>query len=395
MTLAYGLADGVRLALLLALMGGPVLLVFHVISKHRRRVGRLSWQFALGVVAVLALDLFGIQAVAMLWLSPRQALALALMLAFSGVLAGYVAWSLSRDVAKDIASVRAAVAAVASGRRQEPFDVGDGDDELAGLAEQVTRMGRDLERRKAERDAAEQARRDLIVAVSHDLRTPLNSLRLISGAVEDDLLDQAALRRYLPQIAVNVDALDALIEDLFELARIEAGDIRWSLEDLAVEQLTREALDGVAPMAEERRIELELSVPFGLPPARGNPEKVQRVLINLLANALHHTPDGGEVTLSAEARAQELEISVIDTGSGIAESEVGRVFEPLWRGGDANASRPRDGAGLGLPIARSIVEAHGGTIRIHQSSPQGTHISFTLPVAGQEAGVSRPWGPEE
>lgn len=379
MALAYDLTDGLLVALLLVLMGAPVLLVSHLIARHRRQLGGLSWQLAIGVVAVLGLDLLGVQGVAMLWLAPREALALALMLIFSGVLAGYAAWGLSRDVTKDIASVRAAVSAVGEGGRGWRAAVPTANDEIGRLAEQVDQTTRDLARREAERDASEQARRDLVAAVSHDLRTPLNSLRLISRAIEDGIVDEHTLRRYLGQIAVNIASLDTLIEDLFELARIEAGDIQWSMEDLDIEQLMRETLEGIFPLALERRISLGLSAPPDLPSACANPEKVQRVLFNLLANALHHTPDGGEVTLGARENSNEIEIEVADSGSGIPVSDVSRVFEPLWRGGEATASRPRDGAGLGLPIARSIVQAHGGRIGIEETSPHGTRICFTLP----------------
>jgi len=389
MTLAYGPGDGGLMALLLALMGAPVLVVSHLIARHRRRLGRLSWQLGLGVVIVLGLDLLSIQLIAMLFVSARDALALALLLTFAGVLAGYTAWGLTRDVTKDLARVGDAVVAVGQGERQERVELGAGEDELGALASQVNRMSRELEQREAERDASEQARRDLVAGASHDLRTPLNSLRLIARAIDDGLVDEHTLRRYLGQITLNIDALDNLIEDLFELARIEAGDIDWTFEDLSLDQLMRETLEGMTPVAEQRGVELRLASPPDLPPTRANPEKIQRVLFNLIENALHHTPPGGRVRVGADAIGEYVEVEVADTGEGISAGQLDRVFEPLWRGGAASASRPRDGAGLGLPVSRSIVAAHGGRIDVVETSPRGTRISFTLPRVPRDTGQQR------
>ncbi len=379
MALVHGTTNGLVIALLLVLMGAPLLVILHFLAHHRRRLGRLSWQLGLGVLIVVGLDLLSVGLVAMLWISARDALALSLLLAFSGALAGYTAWSLTRDVTEDIARVHDAVEAMSEGGGEQRVALAGGDDEVSALARQVDRMARELEQREAERDASEQARRDLIAGVSHDLRTPLNSLRLICRAIEDNLVDEVTMRRYLGQIALNIDSLETLIEDLFELTRIEAGDIAWSFENLALDQLIRDTLEGMASVAEERGIELRLSSEPDLPPARANPEKVQRVLFNLVTNALQHMPHGGRVTFAAVARGEEVEVEVADTGAGIPAREVERVFEPLWRGGKARATRPRDGAGLGLPISRSIVEAHGGRIYVAETSSRGTKIRFTLP----------------
>jgi signal transduction histidine kinase len=381
MALVDGTTNGLVIALLLGLMGAPLLVVSHVLARHRRRLGCLSWQLGLGVLIVVGLDLLSVGLVAMLWISSRDAFALSLLLAFSGALAGYTAWSLTRDVTEEIARVRDVVEAMREGGGEQRAALDPGDDEVSALATQVDRMARELEQREAERDGSEQARRDLIAGVSHDLRTPLNSLRLICRAIEDNLVDEQTVRRYLGQIAVNIDSLETLIEDLFELTRIEAGDIEWSFENLALDQLICETLEGMASVAEQRGIELRLSSEPDLPPARANPEKVQRVLFNLVTNALQHMADRGRVSVTTVATGEEVEVEVADTGAGIPAPEVERVFEPLWRGGKARAYRPRDGAGLGLAISRSIVEAHGGRIYVAETSSRGTHIRFTLPRA--------------
>ncbi len=382
MALLYGPRDGISIAVLLLVMGLPVLAVSHLIARHRRRLGRLSWQLVVGVVVALGLDFLGIQLIATLFLSPRDAFALALMLAFACMLVGFTAWSLIKDIARDIADVRSGVVAMREGRGQpEVAFAGGGDDELSALASEFNRMTIELRQREAERDMAERARRDLVAAISHDLRTPLSAVRLLAHAIEDDLADEETLRRYLRQMAINVESLETLINDLFELARMEAGDIAWSVEDLALDTLIDETIEGLKPVASRSAIALRASIPGELPRVRANAEKIQRVLFNLIENAVQHTADGGRITVVAAAMDDEVVVKVTDTGSGIAADERDRVFEPLWRGGQVGAVRSRDGAGLGLPIARSIVGAHGGRIYIGETSPSGTEICFTLPRA--------------
>ena len=382
MALLYGVRDGVSITLLLLVMGIPVLAVAHLIARHRRRFGRLSWQLVVGVVVALGLDFIGIQVIATTFLSPRDAFGLALMLAFACLLVGFTAWSLSRDIARDVSDLRSGVVAVREGsRRQEVELAGGGEDELSALADDFNRMTEELRLREAERDAAERARRDLVAAVSHDLRTPLNAMTLIVEAIEDDIADERTLRRYLAQMALHLRSMDTLVNDLFEFARIEAGDIAWSFEDLELHTLVEETVEGLTAVANRSGVELRSSIPQDLPRVRANAEKIQRVLFNLIQNAVQHTPEGGHISVAAAAVDGEVEVEVIDTGPGIAGDELDRVFEPLWRGGEAHATRSREGAGLGLPIARSIVEAHGGNIRIAESSSRGTQFRFRLPQA--------------
>ena len=394
MALFYGIRDGLLLGGLLMLMGLPVLAVSQLIAKYRRRLGRLSWQIVLGVVFVLALDLVGIQLIATLWLPARDAFALALMLVFACLLVGITAWCLIRDITRDIAEVRDGVAAVRKGSREPEVDLaGGGDDELSALAGEFNRLTSELQQRELERDVAEKARRDLVAAVSHDLRTPLSALTLVAQALDDDVADEQTLRRYVGQMAINLESLNKLIDDLFEYARIESGDVSWSMEALALDALIEETIEGMTPIADASGIELRSSVPEDLPRVRANAERIQRVLFNLIQNAVQHTQRGGRVSVVGVAEDEdEVQVEVADTGSGFPADEVERVFEPLWRGDHARSARSGEGAGLGLPIARSIVEAHGGRIFVAGTSPSGTRIRFTLPrvPAGAVAGSGEP-----
>jgi signal transduction histidine kinase len=183
-------------------------------------------------------------------------------------------------------------------------------------------------------------------------------------------------------MTTHIHALGALIDDLFELSRLEAGDIEWSVERVALDELIGETVAAMRVQAEAKRVAVVADVAHDLAPARANPEKVQRVLFNLIQNAIRHTPADGSVTVRAEPIAQSVQIEVADTGTGIAPDEYARVFEPFFRGG-SEAARTRNGAGLGLAISRAIVEAHGGRIWLEGAAggSAGTRVRFSLPRA--------------
>jgi signal transduction histidine kinase len=228
-------------------------------------------------------------------------------------------------------------------------------------------------------DDAERMRRELVAAVSHDQRTPITSLRLLTDAIADDVVDGDTKRAYLGQISTHLNAMSALIDDLFELSRLEAGDIAWSLEQVRLDELVGETVDAMKVQADARNVEVRAELPAGLRPAHGDPEKLQRVLFNLIQNAIRHTPEDGSVVVRAAPAGDAVEIEVADTGDGIADHEREHVFEPFFRGG-AQAARPSNGAGLGLAISRAIVEAHGGRIWLEEA-PHGTRVRFSLPAS--------------
>jgi signal transduction histidine kinase len=224
----------------------------------------------------------------------------------------------------------------------------------------------------------EDARRQLVASVSHDLRTPLASLRLLVESVDDGVATGETRDRYMAEMRTHVEALTALIDDLFELSRIEAGDISWTMREVEMRELIGDTVAAMRGPAEARRIELCTELPAGDVLARANAEKVQRVLFNLIQNAIRHTPADGSVTIRARSAAGGVEVEVVDEGDGIAAAERGRVFEAFYRG---DAARSGDGAGLGLAISRAIVEAHGGRIWLEPDDP-GTRVRFTLRPAG-------------
>ena len=250
-------------------------------------------------------------------------------------------------------------------------------DEIGALARSADSMAEQLAEGERARAASEAARRQLVASVSHDLRTPIASLRLLVEAVDDGIVDESTRRRYLATMQTHIGALSAMIDDLFELSRIEAGDIEWSMRQVELAVLVDETVAAMRPEARARRVEVRSELDDAPLSARADPEKIQRVLFNLIRNAIRHTPADGSVTVRAEARPEAVQIEVADTGDGILDEDRARVFEPFYRGG-GEAARDSEGAGLGLAICRAIVETHGGHIWIGPSE-QGTRVSFSLP----------------
>jgi len=220
----------------------------------------------------------------------------------------------------------------------------------------------------------DEARRQLVAAASHDLRTPLASLRLLVESIDDGVVTGETRDRYLSEIRTHVGVLSDLIDDLFELSRIEAGDISWTMRQVELGDLIGDTVAAMRAPAAERGVKISAELPPGEVLARANAEKVQRVLFNLIQNAIRHTPADGSVTVRAHTEPGGVEVEVADEGEGIAAGDGERVFEAFYRG---DAARGEDGAGLGLAISRAIVEAHGGRIWLDGEGP-GTRVRFTL-----------------
>jgi signal transduction histidine kinase len=359
--------------------GIAVLAAVELLRHRRRLAGSLARQLTLAVGVSIGLSGAGVGVIALLmFISPHDALVMAVLLLFAAALSAYSVWALARGALADVHAVRDGLRAVGEGRRDVVIHTG-ARDELAELASAATDMVAQLAEREAERDAADGARRDLVAAVSHDLRTPLTSLRLLSEAIEDELVDPQTRRTYLERMSVHIRSLSALVDDLFELSRLEAGDIQWSMQRVRLDELVQETVEAMQPQARSRQVSVAATVPPGLAAARCDPERLQRVLFNLIQNAIRHTPTDGSVTVLAEVNGSGVELEVADSGEGLAPDERERAFEAFYRGG-AGKARSGDGSGLGLAICRAIVEAHGGRIWFADSAT-GTRVRFTLPQA--------------
>ncbi|HEY3552796.1 MAG TPA: HAMP domain-containing sensor histidine kinase [Solirubrobacterales bacterium] len=220
----------------------------------------------------------------------------------------------------------------------------------------------------------EAMRRQLVAAASHDLRTPLASLRLLVESIDDGVATGETRERYLREIRTHVGVLSDLVDDLFELSRIEAGEISWTMRQVELRELIDETVAAMRAPAAERGVHISADLPGDALLAQVNAEKVQRVLFNLIQNAIRHTPADGSVTVRARPLGERIEVEIDDEGEEIPAEVSDRVFEPFYRG---DAARSEDGAGLGLAISKAIVEAHGGKIWLERGNP-GTRVRFTL-----------------
>jgi len=224
------------------------------------------------------------------------------------------------------------------------------------------------------------ARDEMLGVVSHDLRNPVNAVKMLSAAIV-----RAAESVHIPPEVVEhartvqhaAEQMDALIQDLLDVTRIESGTLRLSTHAMPVSSLIDYTVELFSPIAHESGVVLAANLGEALPPVEADPDRLAQVLSNLVGNAIKFTPRGGRVTLTADRDHDEVRISIADTGAGIPATDLPRVFDRFWQARRTN----RSGAGLGLTIARGIVRGHGGRIWIESDEGQGTRVHFTLPAA--------------
>lgn len=348
-------------------------------AAWRRRVGlRLALVSisALGPLFVLANVAFTAR---LMFLNTHDLGLLAVLLLFALTPGIAVATLLGGRIAGAVDALGAGAAEMARGNlaaRVRP----DGVAELRALAGAFNSMAAQLEEAARGRAETERARRDLIAAVSHDLRTPLASLRALAEALHDGVVDDPeGVRRYLQLMTGETERLNMLIDDLFELARLESGALRLDRSPSPVQDLISEALERMSAQAGRRGLHLGGEIVGDPPPVLIDGPQMTRVLLNLVQNAIRHTPADGSVTLRAAPAGDGVLVEVRDTGEGIPAADLPRIFDRFYRGDPARTREA--GAGLGLAIARGIVEAHGGRIWVESEPGRGTRFAFTLPAA--------------
>ncbi|MGW7410893.1 sensor histidine kinase [Streptomyces sp. NPDC054863] len=255
--------------------------------------------------------------------------------------------------------------------------------ELAALSAELAATGERLAASRQRERALEASRRELVAWISHDLRTPLAGLRAMSEALEDGVVADTA--RYHRQIRTEVDRLNAMVGDLFELSRIHAGALALVRARISVYDLVGEVLEGADPLAREHGVHL-VGDRVEAVPVEVDGKEMTRVLANLLVNAIRHTPADGTVAVAAERLADTVVLSVTDGCGGIPPEDLPRVFDTGWRG--TAARTPPAGAGLGLAIVRGIVEAHSGRAEVHNVTG-GCRFEVTLPASDSPCGPAR------
>lgn len=287
----------------------------------------------------------------------------------STVLAVLLGIVLARTLTHPLRDMTVAIRAMAGGDLKQVVKVSS-TDELGELAAAFNHMSADIDR-------LTQSRRQMTADIAHDLRTPLT---VIGGYIEsmlDGVLKPTQER--LGIVGGEVQHLQRLVNDLGTLAQAEGGEMRLNREALAPSALLRTMARTYQPLAEKQGINLAVDAAAELPKIDADPDRLTQVFGNLVTNALRHTPNGGTITFGAHTAGSAVALTVSDTGEGIASDDLPRVFDRFYRGDKARTTHGE--SGLGLAIAKSIVEMHGGTIAAESAPDRGTTIRVTLPVA--------------
>jgi len=370
---------------LLGLLGPAVVATLAGAALVERQLGSASLRLRFGAVAALASCFALSNLVVLSWamfVNPHDAALLGALLVYSVAVGMAVALLLGKSTAAAVERLEHAAHRLGRGDLtartddDEPAMVDSGGPELWMLARTLDEMAERLQQAQARERDAEAVRRDLTSAVSHDLRTPLASLRAMVEAVADEVIDDpASLRRYSFEMGRSVGQLSKLVDDLFELAQLEAGVITTETRRSRLGEIVETALATVAVPAAEKGLrlvaEVDTTADLTCSP------RLERVLLNLLHNAVQHTPADGTVRLAATLRDDWIELAVEDTGSGIRREDLDRVFDPFFR---ADPARHGPGAGLGLALARRIVEAMGGRISAESVAAGGARFAVSLPL---------------
>ncbi len=339
----------------------------------------VSWTLLGGYALSSILTFLNVWITARLMFASQHDLLLAtVLLVFASGIAMSLGAFLSAALTTHIVTLSRAARTIAQGRLDVRVPV-SGRDEMATLARSFNEMAAQLEAAAAKQKEVESLRRDLIAWVGHDLRTPLASVRAVLEALTDGVVqDEATVQRYLNTAQRDIRSLSLLVEDLFEMAQLDAGGIPLEKQPGSLSDLLSDTIESFATLAQQRGIFLHGEAEPGTGQVVMDMPKIGRVLSNLIGNALRHTPPGGNVAIAVRPQGEKVQVIVSDSGEGIQAEDLPRIFEQFYRG-EKSRSRSTGGAGLGLAISKRIVEAHGGTIQAESSPGQGTRFSFILP----------------
>jgi two-component system sensor histidine kinase BaeS len=279
---------------------------------------------------------------------------------------------LSRSVVAPLQAMSSATQRISEGRYEERVHV-DGEDELAQLARRFNQMAEKL-------SETESMRRRLIGDVSHELRTPLTAIKGSMEGLIDGILP--ATKETYQEIHAEADRLNRLVDDLQELSRVESRAYPLDVRPVDVSSLVQTVTKRLTHQAESKHIMLDVRLPLPLPQVLADEDRALQVLTNLTANALQYTPQSGEVTLAAQQMGDQVQISVRDNGAGIPAEHLAHIFDRFYRVDKSRSRQAGGGSGIGLTIARALVEAQGGRIWADSAGEgQGSTFYFTLPAA--------------
>lgn len=356
------------------------------------RLPSLKWTLMGGYILSSILTFINVWLTARLMFLNQHDLTLAtVLLVFAAAMAIVFGYFLASTLNDRIKALGVAATRIASGDLTTRVAIA-GNDEVADLARAFNSMAVQLQAADEKRRQAEQMRRNLVAWAGHDLRTPLASVRAIVEALADGVVeDPATEARYLDTAKRNIQELSGLIDDLFDMAQLDAGGLALDMQPNTLSDLISDTLESFSSLAAQKGVHLDGAVAPGVDPVVCDARQIARVLANLVGNALRYTPAGGHVrvtaTLATRAQAAPpilgkpkslVVVSVEDTGEGIRPEDLPHVFSQFYRA-EKSRSRATGGSGLGLAIAKGLVEAHGGKISVESAPGVGSRFMFTLP----------------
>src|SRR5512139_4084380 len=339
----------------------------------------LRWTLLGGYALASVLTFFNVWFSAQMMFASQHDLLLAIvLLVFAGGMAMVMGYFLSNTITERIHLLQGAAEKLADGDLKTRVPV-NGRDEVAALATTFNQMAEQLQAADQKQRELESMRRDLIAWVSHDLQTPLASMRAILEALSDGVVDDPeTVKRYLNTAQRDVRNLSALIDDLFQMAQLDAGGFPLNRMPSSLSDLVSDTLESFSELAYRESIKLDGHVEANVDPVLMDTQAIGRVLNNLVGNALRHTHSGGAIQVRVWRTDRGVEVSVRDTGEGIRAEDLPHIFERFYRG-EKSRNRGTGGAGLGLAIAQGIVRAHGGEIGVESQVGKGTQFTFNIP----------------
>lgn len=381
-TLAAATAAGMRggelahLALLMLPAGAITALAAAGLRRFLVRAPVAAVLVAVAVIAVLVavanLAVLG----ALMFVDPHDAALVGILLAYAAASGVAAALVVARTTTRAVGQLSEVARHLGDGDLRARVGALGAGEELEVLARSLDDMAGRLGDSLAREREAESQRRNLVTAVSHDLRTPLAGLRAMVESIQDGVVSDApTLRRYMVEMQRSVESLVELVDDLFELVQLDAVSIDLESRRAALSDVVNSAASACRAQAFERGLIVETQ----LGDAAGTPcsPRLTRVLQNLLQNAIRHTPADGTIRIEARSLPTSVEVVVADEGDGIPEDALDKVFEPFWR---ADVARSTPGSGLGLAIAKRIVESLGGRIGVESEVHRGTRFAIELPL---------------
>lgn len=351
---------------------------------HRFR--SLTISLTMGYVLAALLTFLNIWVTArMMFISEDDLFLGSVLLVFAGVISVGFGYFLANSITLTIKKLVRGAEELSQGQFDTRVLV-QGNDEIADLGRAFNKMASRLQEAKEKEEDLEQMRRDLVAGASHDLRTPLASLRAMMEAMSDGVVDdQETIERYLEQSQAEVARMTVMIDDLFELAQMDAGNQKLDLMTASIKDLISDTLGSFAIRAEVKKIDLTGTVSEDVDLVWMAPDQIGRVLNNLVENALRYTEENEKVEITAKINGDRVLVNVIDSGPGISAENIPLIFDRFYR---VEKSRSREGfesggTGLGLTIAKGIIEAHGGDIWVESELGQGATFWFSLPRSKQ------------